>query len=127
MASGCDDRALSRPSIPLADHSTSKPRSASSAVISSAVSLSSSIISTFVISSFPAAAEAFAPRPLLELKFRGIICMRKTKGIISTARERHGKERDGAAPHQRVGRRRGGGPPFLGQLKNPPPGNSGGP
>ena len=46
--------------MPLADHSTSKPRSASSAVISSAVSLSSSISSTFVINRFPTAAGSFA-------------------------------------------------------------------
>src|SRR5258705_9805236 len=97
MASGRDERALSRPSIPLADHSTSKPRSASSAVISSAVSLSSSIRSTFVIGSFPAAAKAFAPRAVLEAEFCGIICLLETKCIISTARERHGKDQDIAA------------------------------
>src|SRR5712671_501841 len=97
MASGRDERALSRPSIPLADHSTSKPRSTSSAVISSAVSLSSSIRSTFVIGSFSAAVKAFAPRPVLEPGFPGIICLLETKGIISPARKRHEK---------RAGRRR---------------------
>jgi hypothetical protein len=49
MASGRNERALSRPSIPLDAHSTVKPQSANSAVISSAVSLSSSIRSSFAI------------------------------------------------------------------------------
>src|SRR5713101_4151950 len=118
MASGRDERALSRPSIPLADHSTSKPQSASSAEISSAVSLSSSIRSTFVIGSFSAAAKAFAPRPVLEPGFLGIICLLETKGIISTARERHGKEQDSAARLSRGGRKRGGRRPLCGQSEH---------
>src|SRR5216683_394861 len=118
MASGRDERALSRPSIPLADHSTSKPRSASSAAISSAVSLSSSIRSTFVIGSFSAAAKAFAPRPVLEPEFRGIICLLETKGIISTARKCHEKRAGRRRPPESGGRRRGGRRPLCGQSEH---------
>src|SRR5439155_22520241 len=89
----------------------------SSAVISSAVSLSSWIRSTFVIGSYPAAAKAFAPRPVLEPGFRGIICLLETKGIMSTVRKRHEKRAGRRRPPQSgaegVGRR-----PLYGQSEH---------
>ena len=67
--------------MPLADHSTSKPRSASSAVISSAVSLSSSIRSTFAINSFSIAAKTFA---VPALRIPETVRLPETNAIMST-------------------------------------------